>query len=127
MTMPRRPLLPLAVAQQHLRRSADELVAAAEETALHVSDVRSQSPAAATSSQQRAQPPAEAASLAYMGTDAQRSGAPARMVIVCSTNSETGWVSTRLGGIPVAVYTMVQNISEHRTRCPPGLLLNRLL
>ena len=117
--MPRRPVPPLAAAQQRLRQSADELVAAAQEAASETGNgLIGPAVTQATVAQMA---PATASVADSGGADAADGSAPHRMAIVCGTSA--GWVSAKLGDIPVAAYTMIENITEHRARCPPGLLL----
>lgn len=42
------------------------------------------------------------------------------MIVVCDAFHNIGWVPTMLGNIPLAAYSMVPNMTEHRARCPPG-------
>lgn len=114
--MPRRPVPPLAAAQQRLRQSADELVAAAQEAASETGNgLVGPAVTQATVAQMA---PAAASVAGSGGADAAGGSAPDRMAIVCGTSA--GWVSAKLGDIPIAAYTMVENITEHRARCPPG-------
>ena len=117
--MPQRPVPPLAAAQQRLRQSADELVAAAQEAATGTSN--GLIGPAVTQPTLDVMAAATASIPGSGGVAASDGGAPDRMAIVCGTSA--GWVSARLGDIPVAAYTMVENITEHRARCPPGWLL----
>jgi hypothetical protein len=45
---------------------------------------------------------------------------PERMIVIARTTQETGWLHLQFGGIPVAVYQAVANLTEHRERCPRG-------
>lgn len=117
--MPRRPVPPLAAAQQRLRQSADELVAAAQEAATSTSNGLIGPAVMQTTVAQAA--PTTALVAGSGGAAASGGSAPDRMAIVCGTSA--GWVSAKLGDIPVAAYTMVENITEHRARCTPGWLL----
>jgi hypothetical protein len=117
--MPRRPVSPLAAAQQRLRQSADELVAAAQDAALNISGGLAVAPAVNRHTERQTAAP-RASVAGSSGAAASGGSAPDRMVVVCGTS--VGWVSAKLGDIPVAAYAMVEDIHDHRAHCPPGRL-----